>query len=532
MKKHPVVTNGKFFHNTLRSVGYNTYTAIADIIDNSVEPEVGSTMVSVIPEYTGTGQNAKITAIRIVDNGSGMSLETLDEAMALGSETGKTGKHNLGMYGTGLKTAAFSMGQTLEVYSKLSGSDYISYAKMSLAEAIANGSDIEVEIGSYKTSEIAIIANDIGGHGTIVRISDLDRMKTFNYGTFVGTATKRLSIIFSKFFNPDPHCPPVDSQNANFVRMYVGNQRVPYVDVAKCSRFAEHWKDPDNDNTMIIDGHRIKYNVWFSPTVFADDEAKTDDAIHDKYIGRQMSNQGFYVFRQNRLIGQGLTFGLWARHPSVNGLHIEIFVDGDTDYLFGTGFTKTASDTTDIKEEVLSTFRYRFMHFVKQAQDRNSKSSKLSVEETLKKAAMYNAIVDDLNSKPTLRVPGIKATNSGNGTAKEHEHRGPQANPNPIKKRNAQWITEIVEAHIGEYGKMYECEFGENGSIVKINVDHAFYTEFYNKLDVQMQATMGKILACNLNALIRSGYFADDDISEAIESFFAAQSTAIRTALS
>lgn len=79
---------------------------------------------------------------------------------------------------------------------------------------------------------------------------------------------------------------------------------------------------------------------------------------------------------------------------------------------------------------------------------------------------------------------------------------------------------------------MYECEFDENGSIVKINVDHAFYTEFYNKLDVQMQATMGKILACNLNALIRSGYFADDDISEAIESFFAAQSTAIRTALS
>ena len=52
-----------FIANTLRNIGYNNYSAIADIIDNSVEPNVCSSYVKVDFETIGTGSAATIDKI-------------------------------------------------------------------------------------------------------------------------------------------------------------------------------------------------------------------------------------------------------------------------------------------------------------------------------------------------------------------------------------------------------------------------------------------------------------------------------------
>ena len=63
----------------LRSIGYNAQTAIADIVDNSIDAQAD--YVHIEFEY-GMGNGY----IRIEDNGIGMTEEELQKAMTIGSK--------------------------------------------------------------------------------------------------------------------------------------------------------------------------------------------------------------------------------------------------------------------------------------------------------------------------------------------------------------------------------------------------------------------------------------------------------------
>ena len=104
--ENSVKVRDSFVVNALRNCGYTPYSAIADILDNSIEKDVEAKNVRVkfITERDRT--NTKIKEIYIIDDGNGMTKETLEEAMYFGSETGKDPEMDLGMYGAGLKTSA------------------------------------------------------------------------------------------------------------------------------------------------------------------------------------------------------------------------------------------------------------------------------------------------------------------------------------------------------------------------------------------------------------------------------------------
>lgn len=92
MNSKKIVVNNSFIVNTLRNCGYTSYTAIADIIDNSIEQDVRvekdcTPFVKVTME--GKKLNGPIDRLLVVDNGTGMDFDTLNEAMSLGSNTGK-----------------------------------------------------------------------------------------------------------------------------------------------------------------------------------------------------------------------------------------------------------------------------------------------------------------------------------------------------------------------------------------------------------------------------------------------------------
>ena len=83
-----------FIINALRNCGYTVYTALADIADNSIEPEVESNNVWFDYDYEKTNKGPIITGIYLIDDGNGMPMDILQEAMCLGSETGKNGEDN------------------------------------------------------------------------------------------------------------------------------------------------------------------------------------------------------------------------------------------------------------------------------------------------------------------------------------------------------------------------------------------------------------------------------------------------------
>ena len=287
-------TNDSFIVNALRHCGYNSYSAIADIIDNSLEPEVESTFVKVDFETEGTGASeTTIKSILIIDDGCGMDADILEEAMSLGSRTGKNGLANLGVYGAGMKTASFSIAQKLEVFTKTEDGQLL-YALISLENIIANEDEevnVAYEIYEPDSEQYQWFLKKVGKeHGTIIKLSTLDRLSNKNYYSFKGTLKNKLSELFNKFIL------------ANNVKFYVGKDEVPYVDLMGNSL----QNDLMGEGTFEIDNHQISYKAWYIPPIGGVKEDETDKHMEmedgTQYTNRTASNQGLYIFRNNQSV--------------------------------------------------------------------------------------------------------------------------------------------------------------------------------------------------------------------------------------
>lgn len=95
---------------SLRDIGYDLPSAIADLVDNSID--AGATTVQIT-----VGRGGGMSFVRIADDGSGMTDRVLDEAMRYGSRRAYEG-NDLGKFGLGLKTASLSQCRRLTVASR------------------------------------------------------------------------------------------------------------------------------------------------------------------------------------------------------------------------------------------------------------------------------------------------------------------------------------------------------------------------------------------------------------------------------
>jgi hypothetical protein len=101
---------------SLRDIGYSCETALADIIDNSITAGAGSIEILV-------DANSVEPAVAVLDDGMGMSLDELIEAMRTGSRNplDERSASDLGRFGLGMKSASFSQCKQLTVMSRRDG---------------------------------------------------------------------------------------------------------------------------------------------------------------------------------------------------------------------------------------------------------------------------------------------------------------------------------------------------------------------------------------------------------------------------
>lgn len=98
---------------SLSALGYSLESAVADIVDNSIDARAKNVTV----DFHWAGDDSYVV---IADDGEGMSEADLVTAMTLGERGPQVDRsHNeLGRFGMGLKTASFSQASQLIVWSK------------------------------------------------------------------------------------------------------------------------------------------------------------------------------------------------------------------------------------------------------------------------------------------------------------------------------------------------------------------------------------------------------------------------------
>ena len=189
--------------DSLRDIGYDFSSAIADLVDNSIT--AGATEVNIIIEFDG-----EASRVFISDNGRGMTLNGLTEAMRFGSRR-RYGSGDLGRYGLGLKTASLSQGRCLTVVTRTSTGRRVIQTRQLDLDLIAEFDDwLIVEPDRSAASDRARnLLED--GPGTVVIWENLDRVvPSINaaggwarrrFETLQQKAAEHLALVFHKFLS-------------------------------------------------------------------------------------------------------------------------------------------------------------------------------------------------------------------------------------------------------------------------------------------------------------------------------------------
>ena len=121
----------------MRDSGYkNTAYALAELIDNSVQADATSVEVICIEEYRQINERSRrrVRAIGILDNGEGMTPETLRLALQFGNGTHLTDRKGIGRFGMGLPNSSISQCRRVEVWTWQNGPDHAMYTYLDVDE--------------------------------------------------------------------------------------------------------------------------------------------------------------------------------------------------------------------------------------------------------------------------------------------------------------------------------------------------------------------------------------------------------------
>lgn len=299
---------------SMRAMGYSFESAIADIIDNSISASARNIFLKFPIDPMDC-------YIAICDDGYGMSKEELFDAMKYGSEQkrGQRAADDLGRFGLGLKAASLSQCRKLTVASKKDGEISAYIWDLDIIEDKKDW--YMIECSSYDISGIKQISwLDNVDSGTIVVWENFDLIEKSSgnvyseLNKYQDSTADYLSLIFHRYLN---------KTGANKTSMKVNNYELkgfdPFLESHPKTNVRRRIEIP------VEDSEGIERMVSVQPFVLP---FQKDLSAEDKKLSGGLENyrskQGFYVYRNERLIVWGTWFG---RHRDELTKYARIRVD-------------------------------------------------------------------------------------------------------------------------------------------------------------------------------------------------------------
>ncbi|WP_091671005.1 ATP-binding protein [Micromonospora auratinigra] len=316
---------------SLSSLGYSLPAAVADLVDNSVS--AGARNIDVT--FTWAGRDSWIA---VVDDGRGMSAEELVTAMTVAARGPKTKRSStdLGRFGVGLKSASFSQARQLSVAAATAGEWHVRTWDLDVVE---NSGEWRLLHGTDQATT-AVLDRLRGGadHGTVVlwrRLNgyhaddvseDDERIQTQFYAEVARTES-HLGMVFARFLS--------GSRRRN---LQVSGATV------------EPW-DPFMSNHPSV--QRLPAEELPLGRVAVRVEAFVLPSAHRLTSGEYsraggprgwLDQQGFYVYRRNRLIlaGDWLGYRRMRREEKYNLARIAVDIPAEADAEWGVDVRKSS----------------------------------------------------------------------------------------------------------------------------------------------------------------------------------------------
>ena len=282
---------------SIRDIGYTLETAIADIIDNSISAAANNIHIKI-----DFNEKKNDFYLEIIDDGFGMNREQLKIAMKLGSKNPNhvRASSDLGRFGLGLKTASFSQCRSLNVESFSKATKETNSFTWDL--------DKIVEFGSWKckpnkspniNTGTKIIWEKLDRLGIDLKELNDDPNKIqkiqIKIGEIAARIEKHISLIFHRFIDEKN-----SERNISKIQIFLNKTKIkPF------NPFNE-----SNNATYISPITKVGKSVEIRHYILPHKD-KCQGNEYEEYAGEEgyMENQGFYVYRNYRLI----TWGNWFR---------------------------------------------------------------------------------------------------------------------------------------------------------------------------------------------------------------------------
>jgi len=284
---------------SLRSFGYSLEASIADIVDNSIT--AGAHNVHI--QFSWHGEQSTIA---IIDDGCGMTEDDLVNAMRPGSRNPLEDRDpaDLGRFGLGLKTASFSQCRKLSVGSKAAGHEPV--IRIWDLDYVNQCGEWRLKKVDPRDSNSIFSALETRKSGTIVLWEQIDRLvrgaekddspRENLFYEYIDTVKSHLGMVFHRFL-----------ESPNSLKIYINNRPLspwdPFLRNHPATQLLP--EEPLNHS-----GKKITVRPFVLPY-----RSKLSDRVYEAAGGPGGWNarQGFYIYRNNRLIVAGDWIGLGFR---------------------------------------------------------------------------------------------------------------------------------------------------------------------------------------------------------------------------
>ncbi len=487
--------------NALRDLGYDLNSAVSDIIDNSITRGFAENIY--IDFFKN---NDGCFYLYVIDDGIGMSPKILEEAMRIGSKNDDYSKGDLSKYGMGMKTASMSQCSLFTVLSKKEGCSATSFAwdikHVTQSDKWEIFSHTKEEIEKFKA---ALLKSDIYNFKklfarkswTVIIWENLfEFQNNFNkyssaiaaenyYHRTLNNLDNYIRLVFHRFIEGENSINPINiflnSKKLIALDPFCRNEKhtMQLALKEKDGNFMlENAKSPISIKRYILPTNPKKPGDYKFSSVEAWDEASGTLSWNE--------SQGYYVYRNNRLISWGGWFRTKALDEHDKLARASIDLTSEHDELFTIDVKKTR---IQFPEELRNHLKDNInSKFIAEAKKRYAGSEK-------KKSEVVNVVREKAKKVSHLSSELIKEDNIS-------VIEGKNSKELIIINKYGKKISDDMAYKMLEAGKkIVSVSFGDSSLFwkmvpnpynefqVMVNTDHPFYNLVYGDAEKDKKIT-------------------------------------------